>query len=304
MIPKQVEEAVELAEELHAKMFAPQEDEQPEEEPSEPTPEPEPAAPSNTEPPEDYESRYKVLKGKYDAEVPRLHHELKELKEAVFSRLGDMTKKEEPKEAPVDPYAEKLAKFEEEYGKDFLEMQRILARREAEELLNKRVQPIEEQVSTVEETQIKAAQQNFMTYLDEKVEKGDWRTLWSGQDEKFNAFLQQREPTTGLSYAQIVRYHNDNWDADGLANIFNTYLGTPEPPIEQPKKVNPAKEALVAPSRTTHTAPPPQSDKRIWSSSMIEQFKRDDRMGKYSQEESGAMWNDLLAAMNEGRIRG
>jgi hypothetical protein len=306
-IPKQVDEAAELAEQLHEKMFAPHEgnEQPPEEEPEEL---PEAAESVDTSEEETYKSRYETMQGKYNAEVPRLHNELKELKAMVFERLGDVSKRQEqPIEVKVDPNAERLAKFEEEYGKEFLEMQRLLARMEAEELIKQRVTPMQEQVTTVEETQIKAAQQNFVSYLDSKVENGDWQALWAGQDEKFNQFLQTREPTSGLSYQQIVKYHNDNWDADGLAAVFNTYLGpavevTPEPPAK-PKQPNPAKEAIVAPSRNTHTAPPQQSDKRIWNNATIEEFKRADRANKYSPDESQAMWDDLLQAMVEGRIR-
>jgi hypothetical protein len=311
--PHQVDEAAELATQLHEKMFAPKvEDEQ--EEVEAPQEEVEEAVEDNTPPDETFKTKYDVLKGKYDSEVPRLHHELKELKQMVFERLGDAAKKVEQPEVKADLIAERLTKFKEEYGEEFVEMQRMFARMEAEELINKRVQPVQDQVSTVEETQIKAAQQNFVGYLNENV-TGDWSGINEAfhalkenkqpSDQKAASFLMQREPTSGLTYQQIMAYHNDNWDADGLAAVFNTFLGSAAPPAApvKVKQPNPAQQAIVAPSRTTHTTPPAQSDKRIWTEATMNEFYKADRMNKYSSDESTALWEDLTSALKEGRIR-
>jgi hypothetical protein len=303
MNPQQVDEAANLAEELHGMMFAPQtekvEDEQPE---VEQEAQDDSAVEGKTED-ESFRARYEVLQGKYNAEVPRLNQELKQLKQMVFERLGNVEKPAEPK-VEVPAYEAELNQIREQYGDEFINAQRLIAKIEAEELLKQRLEPMQQSISSVEETQVQAAQENFKSYLGNAV-KGDWESLWNGQDQKFLEFLNNREPTSGLTYKQIVDYHNNNWDADGLASVMNHYLEgqQPKPKQEQPRQPNPAREAMVAPSRSQATSAPANADKRIWTQDMIAQFQKDDRMGKFDSDTSKVMWDDLLGAISDGRIR-
>lgn len=323
-IPKQVEEAEKLALELHGQLNAPEEEkedeappaEEPKEEPQEELPE---AAQKQDE--EDWKAKYekleqthRTLRGKYDNEVPRLHHELKEFKEKVFSRLDESTKQTPAKPTAPDPDDAKLAKFEEEYGKEMLEAQRILARKEAEALLQSTLQerlgPVQEQVQNVEEAQLQAAKSNFTGFLDNQV-KGDWRKLWEGQDPKFVEFLQQPDPSGYFTNGQLAEQFNANWDGDKLARLFNTYFesATPKVELKQPEpkpvqKPNPAQEARIAPSRQTNHNQPAPDDKRIWTRESMAEFQKAERAGKYSAEEAAALWADLLAAPSQNRMRG
>jgi hypothetical protein len=306
---KQAEEAALLAEQLHEKMYpqtpeADVEDTTPDDVVDTPAPD-EPAPPSLEDVLEQLrveKERYSSLKGKYDKEVPTLSNELKEFKQTVFERL------EAARVTPdvVAPVEDKFAKFKEEYGNELFEVMKTLASETAEEKYNQTIKPVQEQVHSVEETQIKAAKQNFTSYLDDKV-KGDWKNLWEGNDPKFIEFLESPDPSGLYTYADLVKLYNDNWDGDKLAKVFNLYLGDtpvveiPEPP--KPKAPNPAKEALVAPSRSTTHTTPTVNDKRIWTTDAMSEFQRKDRRGDYTPDESKAMWEDLLAAANEGRIK-
>lgn len=313
-LPKQVEENANLAEELHGRMYAdpqaeaPKEEEQ--EEPVEETPEEEEEKPKGDEEEETYRKRFESLQGKYNAEVPRLHGELKQLKEMVFQRLGDVTKPAEPKpEAKANPYQEKIDKYREEYGDDLLEMARTLARIEVEERLGDKLKPVQEQVASVEETQIKAAQSNFMGHLDTNV-KGDWKTLIYGNNEASAQFLSSPDPSGLYTMAELIDAYSENWDAEKLVKLLNYHFEATAPKVEKEpevpvqRKPNPAKEALVAPSRQTPHNTPEVNDKRIWTRETMAEFQRLDRQNKYSPEESQALWADLLAAAGENRIRG
>lgn len=298
-LPKQVEEAAQMAEELHSQITGQQQEEVEQHEETEETQEEAKDVPHDDDVEElrKFKEKYLVLQGKYDAEVPRLHNELKEFKQSVFERLQQAPKEQEqtPKED------DRLAKFREEYGEDFVENIRELFKREVDPVLRQVVDPVQKQISSVEDTQVQAAQQNFMNYLDTKVD-GDWRSLWSGQDPKFVEFLKSPDPSGYYTYGDLAQMANDNWDADRLGRIFNDYLASSQP--KRVNKPNPAQEAMVAPSRNTARTAPEANDKRIWTSDMIKQFELDDRRKKYDAETSKAMWDDLLSAMNEGRIRG
>ena len=286
-IPKQIEEAAELAEQLHKEMMQPPEEEQ--------APEEETAPPPEDEEEDTYRQRYQSLKGKYDAEVPRLHQELETFKQQVFERLG----KEQPKETTPPPADEKLEKFKEQYGDELLEYINYFAEQKAKELIPQSVQPVQEQVASMEQAQMQAAQQNFMEYLDQKTE-GKWRKLWSGEDQKFLDFLQQPDPSGLYTYGDLVSAYNDRWDADKLVKVFDAYWGNGP---AKPKPANPAKEAMIAPSRQPSQSTPNVAEKRIWTQDMIRDFQTADRQKKYQPEESKAMWDDLLAALGENRIR-
>lgn len=309
--PASVDEAADLAEQLHAKMFTNNEPtesvNEPEEEQSE-QPEEQTEDTEQSDVPHDddveelrkFKERYLSLKGKYEAEVPRLHQELREFKQNVFERLEQ--NRQIPKDEVAEPVVDKFAKFKEEYGEELYEAIRELARQEADEKIKTSIKPVEDQVHSVEETQIKAAQQNFVSYLNTKVE-GDWKKLWAGEDPKFLEFLSKSEPNGLFTYAELAQKYNDNWDADKLAKVFNIYFEETKPVQAAPKQVRPEQTAMVAPSRSTGHTAPSANDKRIWTQDAMQEFQKADRSGKYSPEESQAMWDDLLAASTEGRIR-
>jgi hypothetical protein len=127
--------------------------------------------------------------------------------------------------------------------------------------------------------------------------------LWEGKDPKFIDFLQQPDPSGLYTYGELVELYNDKWDADKLTKVFDAYWSS-QPAPKQPKPQNNSRDALIAPSRTQASSSPNTQEKRIWTGDMIRQFQNDDRMKKYDAETSAAMWNDLLAAPSENRVRG
>ncbi len=251
-----------------------------------------------------FKARYLSLKGKYEAEVPRLHQKYNDLQQSVIERLEKAVVQKEVKEEPTAKTPDKLEQFKEEYGEDFVDTLKMLIQAEADAKIKSSLQPVQDQVLSVEETQIKAAQQSFMGYLDEKVE-GNWRELWEGADPNFIEFLQKPDPSGLYTYGELVQRYNDNWDADRLSKIFNIYLEDtkPEPEPKKPEQPNPAKTAMVAPSRSNTHNIPKTDDKKIWTQDMIREFEKADRAGKYTTDESKNMWDDLLAAVAENRIR-
>lgn len=314
-IPKQVEEAADLALQVHEQMFNYVEPEEEEEE-TETSEEPEPSPDDDEDvvdvPDDDdieelkkFKARYLTLKGKYDAEVPRLSHELRDLKQSVFEKIEKMTtQRENPAEVSNEPAPEDLMmQFAETYGEEFTDSLKKLIAAEA----RKYTQPVQEAVTSVEEIQMKTAQTNFVNYLDNNLADvvPDWREKWSGNDPNFIEFLKQPDPSGLYTMGQLAEMYNNAWDADKLISIFRLYHESSAPPAPQSKqqRTPPQKEAMVAPSRTnTHTAPNTES-KPIWTQDMIKEFQVLDRQGRYEPEVSKAMWDDLLLAMSEGRLR-
>lgn len=307
-IPKQVEEAADMAEEVFAGMTPDEDEETQEEAPAEEEDTPpeenqdDEEEPGGEEEEEDtFEQRYRTLQSKYDKEVPRLHQELKDLKQSIVDRLGSLDKKEEqPVETPT--VNAKLEKFREEYGDELFDYVKEMISVEGQNLFSEKSKPITEKVSSIEDTQIRAAQKAFNDVLNAKV-NGDWSSLWNGDDPRFADFLQQPGPFGLMTYGQMLLNANDNWNADAMAEIFNHYLGQAKKPTRKNPAAEKQQEALSAPSRKASSAAPSADDKRIWSMDAIKEFQEADRKGKYKPEESKALWDDLLAAANEGRIQ-
>jgi hypothetical protein len=291
------------------------------------------------------------LKGKYDAEVPRLHSDLKEFKQVVFDRIGDPAQAATP-DVPVPTQedtarAERIAKFKEEYGEEYVGMLRDFMMSEVTPLLGDAVEPVQRQVETVEDAQQHAATENFVNHLNTNIVNANWQKAWSGEDPDFLVFLDQKDPSGFYTYGELADLFNTNWDAEKLVTLFNTYYSSkgeqpvivdpaipeipavvtpavtpavpasPEvpvvaviPPVETPATPvvatpSPTQEALIAPSRTTpHVIPEAGAEPIIWTQASMRQFESDDRAGKYPAEQSTALWNDLLLAPTQNRMRG
>jgi len=312
-IPKQVEEAATMAEDLFAGMNPDEEtaedtqaaeeeseteetaeDQEPEEE------EEETSEDDNDEEEEDFRQKYSTLQSKYDKEVPRLHKELRELKQSILERLGE---KKEPDtvEPTTEAVNEKLVKFREEYGDDLYDYLKEFLKEEGKTLLGSQMKPVEEKLDKVEEAQVVSARKAFNEVLDQQV-KGNWREPWENEDPAFLEFLQQPGPMGLMTYGEMMTMANQSWNAEAMAEIFNTFLGATEAPTPGKKASTKQRDAAIAPSRSTRATSPKADEKTTWTQESIKQFEIDDRRGKYSSEESQALWNDLLAAAAEGRI--
>jgi len=313
MDPRQVDEQAKLAEELHGKLFS-QEQVEPtgtvqvgEQEETQEQAAEQPEVQEVDTPHDDdleelrkFKSRYLTLKGKYEAEVPRLQSELKEFKQNVFDRIETLAKPQaeaDPQEVEGDD--PDLASFKEEYGEQFYNtLLKLIEKKGAKgQEIAEALKPVEEKISSIEEEQYQTAQKEFKNYLSGKVE--GWEKLWKGEDPGFLEFAKQSDPSGLYTYGDLLAAYNDRWEADKMAQVFNLYLDS----AKQNKQKTAERNAQIAPSRTVTPSTPAPDQKQVWTKETIEEFKRADRQGKYDSETSMAMWNDLLAAVNENRIR-
>ena len=305
-LPKQVEEAADQAEEYIKGLNSEESSEATEEsETEEETATTEDDTEDAKEEVDTFENKYKSLKGKYDAEVPRLHTELKELKENIFSKIEELSVNREPEKTedePTQDYSDKLAAFKEEYGEDLMGYLDAYFDSKVQPTLDKHtkesITPLQDKITNVEDSQTNAAQVEFASYLNNNV-NGDWQTA-VGTPE-FDAFLQKEDPNGMYTYGELMNKFNSDWDEVRMAKVFNQFF--PEEKTEE--KVNKGvsdKDALISPSRQTKTKAPEADNKIQWTEESIKQFEQDDRRGKFSSEESKELWDDLLAALGDNRI--
>lgn len=260
-----------------------------------PAPAPESTAPTNTPPTEGdekWESRYKTLNGKYNAEVPRLHAALKERD----SKLNSLTDEVEALKAKVEAQnREPLVKPEEvnEYGEPLVDLIRRAAREEVS-TKDAEIKELSRKLDRMSTQTVETQEVSFYDKLNAAV--SDWMTI--NNEPEFHAWLGEIDELTGVQRQAILSEAEEKRDADRVARFFNAY-----------KRVQETKAANARVSLESQTVPvtsrvdaPPQG-KKLWTRAEIADHYAKDRRGEYTEEQAMAIENEIQAAIREGRIR-
>jgi hypothetical protein len=263
--------------------------------PSEPaaTANPAPAAtpPANTEGDEKWESRFKTLTGKYNAEVPRLHAAIKERD----AKLNSLTEEVEALKASLAKPRDSLVKPEEvnEFGEPLVDLIRRAAREEVQskdaELAELRRKLDQVQVATVETKEV-----GFYEALAQAVP--DWVTI--NDDPEFHTWLGEVDDLTGMQRQQILSQAEEKRDAGRVARFFNAYKKVQQ---EKAAEANTSLDSQIAPPTSRVDAPP--QGKKIWTRGEIADFYARDRRGEFSAEKAAAIDQEIQLAVTEKRVR-
>ena len=260
------------------------------------------------EKPVDWEHKYKVLQGKYNAEVPRLHKEIKALKkekEDLLARIQlleqmvmqmQATQMQAPAPTPQPTPTEEvedddLKALKENYPEVYNALQKLLSKQVATE-----IKPQIEQV----------AEQTFYTQLSALVP--DWQTI--NVDPKFLAWLNQVDPVSGYTKHQLLRMAYEERDAVKVARFFQAYKQEQQQQVSAEEasttpttpSTPPATKAAAPPHRRTAANPARRTNKRVYKQSEIEAFYRDAALGKIPPDEWRNLEKELVAAVVEGRV--
>ncbi|WP_288365630.1 hypothetical protein [uncultured Marinobacter sp.] len=242
-----------------------------------------------------WEHRFRVLEGKYNAEVPALQREVNDLKGQVQDRERQI---EELKGSGAQPGQgndasntglsdEEIRHFEEEFGEDLVGFVRKLTASGSD---GAKVQELERKVESFERKERLTTETTFWTALKELVP--DYVTV--NQNPAFHHFLAQFDPQTGKQRQQALTEAQRALDADKVADLFIAFKkqsqGQQEIPDDQ---IDPDT------SRATQT---PQG-KRYWTRDEISKFYRDKTQGKYAPDEAQRLEADIFQAQQENRIR-
>lgn len=267
----------------------------------------------DTETKDTWEQKYKTLQGMYNAEVPRMKAENRELTSRV-SQMEQLlsTLNNQPVAQPesTDPLI--TDKDVQEYG-DSIDVMRRAAREEVAQA-NARVAQLEKQVmqmqtsvvpqmNQISHAQAQSATQQFWADLSNKVP--EWNDI--NNDQNFQSWLLEIDPLTGISRQTYLEDAQSNLDSNRVAQFFKSWQeanGTPSVAQTNRKVPSEQLEKQVSPGRGrsgTNTMP---SEGQTYSPADIEQFFDAVRKGKYKgrEEERGRIERDIFAAQREGRI--
>ena len=259
-------------------------------------------------PEEKWAHKYHTLKGMYDAEVPRLHSQLREMQAQLNQLMADKAAAEAQKAEQAQRVESLITEQDKEaFGPDLIDLierateSKVKTLREREASLVDEIKELKGKLGDVSERQGTSDRERFLMALGQQVP--DWENL--NVDQGFLAWLQQVDPVYGLPRQAALTNAYEQLDVMRTANIFNAYKQTlPQTQTQQPNKVKQELQRQVAPTRTRSAAAPTDSNNsRIFTQPEIAQFYDEWRRGHYEEEEAARMEKDIIAAINEGRIR-
>lgn len=316
-VQQQIEEADRLVGQINGDEPANAEtgaDVQPSDPPQDPPNDPPPAAEDvvsqetkpDVVPDETWEKKYYVLQGKFDAEVPRLHSQVREMQAQIQQLLADKAALEAKKvEEPQKIESLITEQDREAFGPDLIDLieratdAKVANLRAKEVELMNEIKELKGQLGNVTERQVMSDKDRFLMGLGQQVP--DWEAL--NVDQGFLGWLQQVDPVYGVPRQAALTTAYEALDVTRVASIFKAYKQT----LPQPQATNKAKQELqrqVAPTRTRSTTTPADGvNEKIFTNQDIEQFYSDWRRGFYDEQEAAEMEKQIHAAIAEGRIR-
>jgi hypothetical protein len=336
-VRRQIEQSNKIIDELYGK-DKPADEQPPVEQPIAAKPVEQPAAekppveqPAAPTPPSDTaEQRYKVLQGKYNAEVPRLNHQVSEQNEII----RDLRQRQNNLEALIAsmntvkaPAAEKVVAKPavspeeiEQFGPDLINLIERVSRGAVLPEVATRLKPVEDRFAQVEQNTsnlqmgvARSAREKLIQALTGAVPSWEQQN----KDPIFLGWLDQVDPYSGVRRGELLtRAFNAN-DTNRVIAFFTGFLNenaavTSDPsksaPVEQPEAQR-TLDDLVAPGtpKTGSAGAQNESGKRVWTQKDIQSLyaQKNEHVKRNAEipKELAALERDLIKAQREGRIR-
>lgn len=289
---------------------------------------PSPAAPEqkagDDKAPEDIAQKYRTLQGMYNAEVPRLHAQNRELvqrvqqMEQLLATMSSTAKPAAPAQAPAPaPQRHVTDKDVEEYGES-IDVMRKVSREEVgsliarigqlEAMLQQVQTKVVPQVQAVAQRQQVSAEQQFWSDLTRAVP--NWREV--NDNGSFQEWLLKTDPLTGISRQTYLDDAQRSLDAGRVSAFFRTWLESTGQATAQsagsapaPSQANSELQKQVSPGRSRNAGTPQTNTGKVYSREDIAKFFNDVRSGKYKgrEQERSRIESDIFAAQRENRIQ-
>jgi hypothetical protein len=321
-LPKQVQRQIEEVEELERQMQAPvdkdkdtpkmevvSEDGQTTETEEENTEDLDVAASAEDETPTqpnepetsevDWEHKYHRLQGKYDAEVPRLHQQLKDLA-AQLEDLREQAKK--PAEKPEDTVVEKLVTDAdvEEYGKEFIDLQRRIAKEAIQGDLAALKAENAKLKAELDQTGSQVGEVSFEARLHRLVP--DFADI--NNNPEWIEWLDTVDPIIRAPRRAVAQDAFNRGDAEAVAHYVSLFRGNEGAAPVKPDRSSELKRQ-VQPSKTVSSNAPVSQKGRTYSSADIDGMFR--KITEYSSrqqfDKATKLEAEIDAAFREGRVQ-
>lgn len=239
-----------------------------------------------------WELKYRVLEGKYRAEVPRQAARIRELESQLAGKgEGELV----PSSATTGEARKRVV---EQYGDDFATA--------VDSIAQERTADLKRQVEELGAGTAERARSDFMRDLTGLVPK--WQVI--DRDAAFTAFLDEFDPLTGRTRREFFNEADQTNNAARVASFFVAFAKGNKPLAPVPAAVEPTSvEHLISPESSNHAEPAPT--KKQWTRKEAAKFYADARAqganrpyGKYTAAQYQQINADIDAAIAEGRLVG
>jgi hypothetical protein len=290
---------------------------------------PQPAAAVTPLPVEAWEQKYRVLQGKYNAEVPRLQTQLRDaqtkleqLQQQVIATQGIVASfSQRQAAAPAGQGSthvpqSSLVKDDEirDFGPELYDFIQRTAKQAVLPEVENQLNPMRQQVQRVANTASQVAQRATLTDQERVIatlakEVPNWEQL--NENEDFLNWLDLTDPYSGEIRGDLLKRAYQRNDAPRVVAFFKGFLNenavvTP-PPTPAPPQGGPQRtlDEFVAPGTPKPAAGAPnEAGKRTWTEAEIKQFYDDAAAGKFRRnpQRYAEIEADIFAAQRENRI--
>ena len=267
-----------------------------------------PADDSKEEVSESFKQKYATLRGKYDAEVPRLHQQVKELTDQMnaIRHEAEAAKKAEA-EKPKEKVSYVTDADREEYGDDLIDFQRRVAKeasQEYEDRFEQQAKVIEQLQQQISNTGSQVGEVGFTQKLNALVPGFDQLD----NDERWVAWLNEYDPMTRGPRRDQAQSAFNSGDAEAVAHYVGVFRESINEPVANGKSDRQTElEKQVTPSRSASTVTNKSSskDSRVYSEKELNnawtKIRTLNTQGKYDDAEK--LEAELTAAYMEGRVK-
>jgi len=258
-LPRQVEEQLKELEAIEKQLSDAQnpKPQEPAPEPTEPEkveqqPEVKPEKPVEPEVPEEtWQQKYRTLKGMYDAEVPRLHSQVKELSSRMEQVQREMAA---PKQEVKPATKEKLVTDADvqAFGEDLIEVQRKVAREVASEFRDE-LDTMRAENNKLREQLTATGNQVSEASFEQRLHRlvPDFQEI--NVDPKWMAWLDEVDPLLRAPRKTVAQEAFNRGDAEGVAHYVGMFRGGAKP-VEQTNTKAAELERQIQPNRSASSA--------------------------------------------------
>ena len=266
-----------------------------------------PADDSIEEVSESFKQKYATLRGKYDAEVPRLHQQVKERTDQMNAiRVEAQAAKKAEAEKPKEKVSYVTDADREEYGDDLIDFQRRVAKevsQDYEERFEQQSRVIQDLQSKISNTDNQVGEVGFTQKLNALVPGFDQLD----NDERWVAWLNEIDPMTRGPRRDQAQAAFNSGDAEAVAHYVSLFRGSVEPvangksdrQTELEKQVTPSRSASTVASKSSNNSSKVYSEKELdrgWT-----KIRDLNSQGKYDDAEK--LEAELTVAYMEGRVK-
>lgn len=232
----------------------------------------------------DWEHKFSVLQGKYNAELPRLNQDLHSLKDQNL-KLQEQINELKTKPVEKQDFSEVREELGDSAANAFVKQQEI------NEDQSRVIDELRRQIGQVGQDSQQSSEQAFYSTLATLVP--EWETL--NTNPKFTAWLSEMDVFSGKTRQTLLNEAASVLDVNRVVLFFNQW-----------KKLSAKKksgiEQQASPSTSKTTAPVEQ--KSSYTLTEVKKFYDDISKGKYrhNQDEMKRLDYDITMAQAEGRV--